>query len=175
MEPTYRVIIFRGGAGIDGFYLVFTQQAMKRELRRIAPTPGAFCAASPSVEEEKDKPLPNASFIRPFPNLAPNRGINFARQKPVSDCMSKLYGDTRAGDPSSLGNRAYSANHSLRIPLRASRNIRLFPSSTKSMKFRTVASNAICTTSGAYKTSRRRFNSSSKARAFPRSVMCSSP
>ena len=87
----------------------------------------------------------------------------------MSDCISKLLGNTPAGDPSPLGNKEYSDNDSMRIPFLVMRRVRLIPSSTRSVKLRTIASKAMCITSGVYKTSCLRFSSSNKALAFSRS------
>lgn len=154
-------VVFHVDVSVARFDFLLTQQARNRKLNGGSSTPGVLCVSSPALDGENERPRVNALLIRSFSNLASNSGINSARQNPESECMSKLLGNTQAGDPSPLGNKAYSAKDSLRMPFRATRSILRIPSSAKSMKFREIASKAMWITCGVYKTSCRLFNSTS--------------
>lgn len=120
-------------------------------------------------------PISQSIANEPFSKIASNRGVNLACQQPVLERTSKLLRKTNAGGPSSLGERAYSAEDSLRINFRVTLNILRMPSSTKSLILRTGASNATCNASDVYNISRPRCNAVGSSRAFSRSSMCSRP
>ena len=126
----------------------------------------------PSVGFEHGGPVFQALFIHPFSNLSSNLGINFARRKPLWARMSKLFGNAHFADASSRGRSAYTANDSLRIPRPVALNTHRAHSSNKSMMLRTIASNAVRSTSGVYSIASPLRNSVKFTRAFPRAAIC---